>query len=1260
MSRRKQSNPKPLKRKTEDSLEEVAELLHLPVDLFSVRDPEDDVYEYTVFTKQRVREGAQFGPYGGHVTKDQKESSNVIETKGPDGEDMLFSVTDDFGGWLKLLRPATSSGACNAALYHNESSVWCRIITDIDPDTEILVNHRWTNSPTPLCFTAKDKREDFEPRTHSKHLLHKNKLHRIPARNALENDQHTQEDDAFREKERNNMEFDAEQVSDLRKRSHQYSDENARGHNGSVSSDSVVKYEPTSPISPNCSAASPTSMEISKSEVAQNEPDGPLCMPYLNGCNYPPAFPYSGSLTDTVSEGQFKCDVCNITFNSRRILEVHQTYYCQGKIFGTTISSDTDTEDNSSNIKSDSRTIESPTTFEDREKQLQKEFPCAKNLHQETVGSNESPILAKRRRMTSANDAPVASTRLTRLFKCPYCSYSSDKKASLTRHVRMHGASPSADGHADMPLPTPPMARYCTNCDIQFASYKNYQVHKEFYCSTRHVHKTINPSTSPSSGQQLQQQLQTPQQQPVNLPNQPRSPENSTATTESDAKGFNMVLNQPLYAAISTSPLILVPCSYVAGGGLSPAAGLIPAGNIIIPNPSTTPDSASDSQGGNVIPTYTVMPGATVAELSSASSPLSGEDAAKEEVKPAKITKEKAVKPNPSKSPKHTSKEDPEKPLDLSFKKKEGESDKAIMPKPSPDNGSRSSNFSLPSSSASSSSEESCPVPVGGPSMPILPLINPAADLSLIARSGLDSNGPTVAPVLPPPQVLVKQGTSKCKECNIVFYKYENYLVHKNRYCASRLQPKQEVNSPERGKSDEPESPEREESAPRISQKSPISSPRVNNARTPPVPDIAEARETSPSQQPSAAMLQFYCMACGIKYTSIDNLRAHQQYYCPKRDMNVPHPVALIPSFSRNTHEFKCGKCKNAYPTEELLRQHPCVVQRKCPYCDVYCPTLSAAQRHLVTHTGIKSFRCSLCGYKGHTLRGMRTHIRIHLDKNSSTPEEAYILCMDEGGAEIGCASRKSPGSRMNLDRIKSVITTEPPQGEASMAVSPVAGLPPAILPAEVVAIKAVPDDTVATGDTTHWCQICGYSSSYKGNVVRHVKLVHKDLVSTQTMSNIVNSRPSVEPPSKQNDSNEPISRVTPHDSFLSASNTEHSNSSSSVDVKPMVNGILNKAEQQLRVEDKALMLKTETVSPPPKSPTTDSATASKGVKRPLSEEGQCPSGNFNSKAGPKYCKSCDISFNYLSNFLAHKRFYCTPKSGEVSGQETNSVQSVQ
>ncbi|GIY43063.1 hypothetical protein CEXT_457921 [Caerostris extrusa] len=209
---------------------------------------------------------------------------------------------------------------------------------------------------------------------------------------------------------------------------------------------------------------------------------------------------------------------------------------------------------------------------------------------------------------------------MPRLFKCPYCNYSSNRKTNLTLHVNGH--------------------KHCANCDIRFDSNENYRVHKEQYCSTRHVPESIDSSSSPTSTQQLQQP-QNQQQHPTSVPNQPRFPGSNTTTTtavtsEYKSKGFNMVLNQQIHSAISTGPLILVPCSYVAGGGLSPLAGLIPAGNIIIPNPSTTPESNSDSQGGNVIPTYTVMRGTGVAELNSVPSPVSGDDVVKEEEKPMK------------------------------------------------------------------------------------------------------------------------------------------------------------------------------------------------------------------------------------------------------------------------------------------------------------------------------------------------------------------------------------------------------------------------------------------------------------------------------------------------------------------------------------------------------------------------------------------------------------------------------------------------
>lgn len=64
----------------------------------------------------------------------------------------------------------------------------------------------------------------------------------------------------------------------------------------------------------------------------------------------------------------------------------------------------------------------------------------------------------------------------------------------------------------------------------------------------------------------------------------------------------------------------------------------------------------------------------------------------------------------------------------------------------------------------------------------------------------------------------------------------------------------------------------------------------------------------------------------------------------------------------------------------------------KCPCCDTISPTASAAQRHMDTHSGIKAFRCTICRYKGNTLRGMRTHIRMHFEKRTADLQVNYTL----------------------------------------------------------------------------------------------------------------------------------------------------------------------------------------------------------------------------------------------------------------------------
>lgn len=100
------------------------------------------------------------------------------------------------------------------------------------------------------------------------------------------------------------------------------------------------------------------------------------------------------------------------------------------------------------------------------------------------------------------------------------------------------------------------------------------------------------------------------------------------------------------------------------------------------------------------------------------------------------------------------------------------------------------------------------------------------------------------------PQIFVKQGVSKCKECNIVFCKYENYLAHKKHYCSAR---------------------NLDENADGKPKPSPPTSPLANNSTG------------NSSGNVHGAYQQLICAACGIKFTSLDNLQAHQMYYCPKR-----------------------------------------------------------------------------------------------------------------------------------------------------------------------------------------------------------------------------------------------------------------------------------------------------------------------------------------------------------------------------------------
>ena len=184
----------------------------------------------------------------------------------------------------------------------------------------------------------------------------------------------------------------------------------------------------------------------------------------------------------------------------------------------------------------------------------------------------------------------------------------------------------------------------------------------------------------------------------------------------------------------------------------------------------------------------------------------------------------------------------------------------------------------------------------------IIPLLT--SEMAL--RMASEAAAVVAPPPPPPPQVLVKQGVSKCRECNIVFCKHENYMAHKKHYCSARL----EGNT---SGGDDGGAPSPQGGVP--------SSPSGNTSNCGSPPHIKDrGRSTSPTTGSSSGqqagqkpptLFQFICAACGIKFTSFDNLTAHQAYYCPKRaELITKSAPEQVVDKSPASALRKCVKCK--------------------------------------------------------------------------------------------------------------------------------------------------------------------------------------------------------------------------------------------------------------------------------------------------------------------------------------------------------------
>lgn len=156
---------------------------------------------------------------------------------------------------------------------------------------------------------------------------------------------------------------------------------------------------------------------------------------------------------------------------------------------------------------------------------------------------------------------------------------------------------------------------------------------------------------------------------------------------------------------------------------------------------------------------------------------------------------------------------------------------------------------------------------------------------------------------------------------------------------------------------------------------------------------------------------------------------------------------------------------------------------------------------------------------------------------------------------------------------------------------------------------RAVSPSSEGRVEPLHHCTQCLYSSAYKANVSRHIKLIH-DAVSEENLVNGSAEKKSKPAPTLEDDEEIVVKKEA---------------------IEPEV--IIAPIDEPIKEEFLEGVL---------------------DVNSKVKEEGEMDILLEAAKPGPKYCKSCDISFKFYQTFIAHKKFYCSSHKGEVTAASTN------
>ncbi|XP_076323315.1 uncharacterized protein LOC143232115 isoform X2 [Tachypleus tridentatus] len=1329
MSRRKQSNPKPIKRKSEDDLQELAELIQLPTDVFVIKESKDgDISVQTVYTKEPLIKGTAFGPYKGRIAIQRSSYAKKFYTEDNDSneedEEITLQIDGENGLWLKFLKVATNPEEANIIITREGNSIWCTVRGDIGKNEELSV---WCeiNSPltlidqlTPSANKIKINFPKFRYPNVKTRLLDRKRVDSptvlTKSSSCLRLSENTSNSDTFHIKNRSPSPLTSSSVID-----------NSLHSNGFQKITSQETQNPSSLVltsekngfrrseQENSSFTSPFSFL----RPALSPGGQIICIPFVT-----PELPNTQDASGVHLVGKlsgFRCVPCGIAFSSQKTLTAHQKFYCS---YRQENKSDTTSSVTNSELQISQKETKVPEKNEHitNGEKLTKENSSINQLPPDVTGEN---------REVNRHEQSISKVSTSHLetFRCPHCLYTTDRKGGLARHMRIHE---SLINYTTVPpVSMPPISKYCSVCDIQFCSMKTFQAHKQHYCSNRTVQctqSTTNVKTSSESSVAVspnfrsQESSELKHYQAVDL-----VAKDSSEKLPSGTNPTNAFITMPHLSGTEAESITL-------NSFKPPGTGMVNRTSSSINEPSHYKDL-----GKNILfetKLYSCENSSTLIEKNCSVKSQLNDSCDEDSNTKSENNIVRRLSLDTSLSVEGSEQETLDHPIDLTIRKSSNNTNfpavfsehiRSCLDDEIKDPVKTNSTYPTKSKSHQFyETEKNTPLDASNS------VLHPSR--VQIPVSKIQKNSP-LNPFVEIPrnpthsQVLVKQGSSQCIECNIVFYKYENYLIHKKNYCASRQQ-KTAANKVFTTNSVTKNTKSLQTKPSDLKMGSLDSSNEVLA--------VDNIPQTLPNQPTARQFYQFFCVACGVKFTSPKNLKAHQTYYCPKRDRTteiVPleAPQGLI-----------CSRCKVCYVSEDAFRSHPCFVhiQRSMYSSFDVVGMMGNTIPSSATSSEALSFKCILCGYIGHTVRGMRTHVRAHLERNSTPPEvkydssfekkkqDGFVLSeshqSDSGATRSDKAENKfhsesiyenekntfsikkhhtkkaSPSSisedtsslseqddskHQTSESVAKTLCTEgaylssvdhntkytstfrlplienyfsetsrnSPDDQAQRETGNqlrmnnihdegsntvkssflVSTLETRTCDTEVVGgypdqreLNVLSSDEEVfdpyyqlVNEQAYWCMLCSYYSKYKGSVVRHIQSAHKDFVDPSntamvllSSSTILNDTDGIKTPSDETD----LSCLTP---TLSKESNSHSKDCVIRTDKKQHPGLC----QNVAKEEKEI----------------NSFKSSSNTSQPK-------------KQGPKFCKSCNISFKYLSTFIAHKKYYCSSHDGEGVAHE--------